>query len=273
MLSPTTTTCWSESNSASLHQTQGASNSSPTSATSTPKPNPRNDGCSTGHCSTASPSMTRTTPPSNRPKRSRRSSTPVPGHTTKEPCPAIMWGKVRTFNFTWTQGDSNPRPPACHAGALPAAPWARMRLHHPRGQLIQRTTSSRIRRNRRRRTGVSAGRWRSPDSPSRAVRARSTRAPRGGRRARSGRRSRTAPSGRRALPSRRSSLCPDSSSARSISSEIALTARSERPEAMRKMSASGMGSETSSATSSSAPSLSAAAAAVCSMSIDEGFTG
>src|SRR5690606_22469958 len=26
----------------------------------------------------------------------------------------------------WTQGDSNPRPPACHAGALPAAPWARM---------------------------------------------------------------------------------------------------------------------------------------------------
>jgi site-specific DNA recombinase len=78
-----------------------SSNSSPTSATSTPKPNPRNDGCSTGHCSTASPSMTRTTPPSNRPKRSRRSSTPVPGHTTKEPCPAIMWGKVRTFNFTW----------------------------------------------------------------------------------------------------------------------------------------------------------------------------
>src|SRR5690606_15578631 len=26
-----------------------------------------------------------------------------PGHTTKEPCPAIMWGKARTFNFTWKQ--------------------------------------------------------------------------------------------------------------------------------------------------------------------------
>ena len=41
------------------------SDSSPTSATSTSRPNPPNGGCSTGHCSTASPaspSMTRTRP-------------------------------------------------------------------------------------------------------------------------------------------------------------------------------------------------------------------
>ncbi|GGF31448.1 hypothetical protein GCM10010922_03120 [Microbacterium sorbitolivorans] len=37
---------------------------------------------------------------------------------------------------SWTQGDSNPRPPACHAGALPAAPWARFVMRCPRRQLI-----------------------------------------------------------------------------------------------------------------------------------------
>lgn len=84
--------------------TRRRSGSSPTSATSTPRPNPQSGGCSTGHCSTAS-SMTR--PPSNRSKRSRRSWLPTPGHTTNKPCPTITRGRVRTFNFTWSLGDSN----------------------------------------------------------------------------------------------------------------------------------------------------------------------
>ncbi len=41
----------------------------------------------------ASPSMTRTTLPSNRPKRSRPSWPPAPGHTTKEPCSAMLGAK------------------------------------------------------------------------------------------------------------------------------------------------------------------------------------
>ena len=67
-------------------------------------------------------SMTRTRPPSNQPGPSRRAWRPAPGHTTKVPCPAMMRGKVRTFNFTWNQGDSNSQPPACKAGALPVTP-------------------------------------------------------------------------------------------------------------------------------------------------------
>ncbi|WP_152525930.1 hypothetical protein [Microbacterium maritypicum] len=39
---------------------------------------------------------------SNRTKPSPRSSPAIPSHITKEPCPAIRRGKVRTFSFTWT---------------------------------------------------------------------------------------------------------------------------------------------------------------------------
>src|SRR5690606_38088519 len=35
-------------------------------------------------------------------KRSPRSSRPRPAHTTKEPCPAITRGKVRTFSIGWS---------------------------------------------------------------------------------------------------------------------------------------------------------------------------
>ena len=56
---------------------------------------------------------TTTTPPqteepSSRPKRSKPSWPPAPGHTTKEPCPAITRGKVLTFNFGWILGELNP---------------------------------------------------------------------------------------------------------------------------------------------------------------------
>ncbi len=100
--SPAGSTRWRRPTTRPRSGSTRSSDSSPTSATSTPRPNLQSGGCSTGHCSTASPSMTRTKPLSNRPKRSRPSWPPAPGHTTKEPCPAMMRGKVRTFNFTWT---------------------------------------------------------------------------------------------------------------------------------------------------------------------------
>src|SRR5690606_18829078 len=48
-------------------------------------------------------------------------------HTEKH-LPRAQAGQVLCVDLVWTQGDSNPRPPACHAGALPAAPWARVKL-------------------------------------------------------------------------------------------------------------------------------------------------
>lgn len=80
--------------------------SSPTSETSTPRPNQANDGCSTGRCSTASPYKTTTPQPSHPSRPSPRSSPAIPAPTTNKPCPALMRGRVRTFDFTW---DCSPR--------------------------------------------------------------------------------------------------------------------------------------------------------------------
>ncbi|GAA1171000.1 hypothetical protein CGLAUT_10095 [Corynebacterium glaucum] len=69
--SPVGSTRWRRPTTRPRSGSTRSSGSSPTSATSTPRPNPPSGGCSTGHCSTASPSMTRTKPPSNQARPSR----------------------------------------------------------------------------------------------------------------------------------------------------------------------------------------------------------